>query len=81
MKPFTNKDGVAWFYNEKVSTSEDGSEGAEYEVADFPGFGIYNVDMFLLLKNLIKTIDLTLYPRPALFFGENLRGAIVGRVK
>lgn len=81
MKPFTNKDGVAWFYNEKVSTSEDGSEGAEYEVADFPGFGIYNVDMFLLLKNLIKTIDLTLYPRPALFFGDNLRGAIVGRVK
>jgi len=81
MKPFTNKDGVAWFYNEKVSTSEDGSEGAEYEVENFPGFGIYQVDMFLLLKNLIKTIDLTLYPRPALFFGENLRGAIVGRVK
>lgn len=81
MKPFTNKDGTAWFYNNKITTAEDGSEGAEYEVENFPGFGIYQVDMFLLLKDIMKTIDLTLYPKPALFFGDNLRGAIIGRVK
>jgi len=47
--------------------------------------GIYNIDLMRSLDGLVATIDLSLYPQPALFFGPVtdagypvLRGAVVG---
>jgi len=31
-----------------------------------------------LLQGNVKTIDWSLYPAPCMFFGDKLRGAIVG---
>jgi hypothetical protein len=47
--------------------------------------GVYNLDLLRSLDGLVATIDFTLYPQPALYFGPNtdagyplLRGAVVG---
>jgi hypothetical protein len=51
-----------------------------------PGLrGVYNLDLLKSLDGLVATIDFSLYPQPALFFGPVtdagypvLRGAVVG---
>lgn len=60
-----------------LHTHADHDEGAAYEL-DLPCDGLYNVHMLGLLKGVVKTIDFSLYPGPALFFGDKLRGAIIG---
>jgi hypothetical protein len=60
-----------------LRTHPDHDEGASYEV-ELPAEGLYNMQMLGLLAGVVNTIDLTLYPGPALFFGEKLRGAIIG---
>ena len=40
--------------------------------------GIYQVDMLNCLKGSVTSMDWSLYPAPCLFFGESLRGAIIG---
>lgn len=47
--------------------------------------GIYNIDLLRTLDGLVASVDWSLYPQPALFFGPNtdagyplLRGAVVG---
>lgn len=55
----------------------DREPGASYEL-DLPADGLYNMHMLALLEGVVTSIDFTLYPGPALFFGPKLRGAIVG---
>lgn len=40
--------------------------------------GTYNGKLLLLLKNLATHVDFSLYPQPALWCGDNVRGAIIG---
>lgn len=60
-----------------LRTHVDPEEGAVYEVG-VPSEGVYNLHILSLLESVVNEIDLTLYPGPALFFGDNLRGAIIG---
>jgi hypothetical protein len=60
-----------------LRTHADHDEGAAWDV-DLPAEGLYNLNMLSLLDGVVNRIDLSLYPGPALFFGEKLRGAIVG---
>jgi hypothetical protein len=60
-----------------LRTHPDHDEGAAWDV-DLPAEGLYNLKMLGLLAGVVDKMDLTLYPGPALFFGERLRGAIVG---
>jgi hypothetical protein len=60
-----------------LRTHADHDEGAAWEV-DLPAEGLYNLKMLCLLRDVVTSIDLSLYPGPALFFGERLRGAIIG---
>lgn len=41
-------------------------------------YGAYNGKLFLLLKNLATHIDFSLYPKAALWRGDDVRGAIIG---
>ena len=55
-------------------------EGAIYNVPNLNiEKGVYNLDMFMLLKDIIKHADFSLYPDATLFSGDNLRGAIIGK--
>lgn len=60
-----------------LRTHTDPEEGAAYEL-DLPAEGLYNLQMLSLLESVVNSIDLSRYPEPALFFGDNLRGAIIG---
>lgn len=72
-------DGAARVYmvDGALRTHTDPDEGAAYEI-ELPAEGLYNMHMLGLLEGVVNTIDLTRYPLPALFFGEKLRGAIIG---
>lgn len=61
-----------------LATASVIDEGASVEIPDLPGGGCFNAKQLLKLNGVINTIDLTQYPAPCLFFGNNIRGAIVG---
>lgn len=79
LRPFTAKLNQVHFLKDKVSTGpEDGEAGASSEIHGLPEGAVFNLDYLLKLKGAAETIDLTSYPKPCLFFGDNLRGAIIG---
>lgn len=78
IKPFSDKLGRVIFRDAGMHTHAQESEGASYAVDGLEVNGVYNIEMLELLQGVATSIDLTTYPRPCLFFGENLRGAIVG---
>jgi len=78
-KPFVNDLGRLLIKDGAVSTGLGEDAGATVEVPELAGYDVcFNVEQLLLLENVATRIDLTLYPKPCLFFGEGLRGAIVG---
>lgn len=78
LKPFMDDFGRAFFKAGIISTHADFSEGASFEVDSVDFEAIYNLEMFAKLATIAKTMDLTTYPGPAIFAGDNLRGAIMG---
>jgi len=50
-------------------------------VENFDGYGVWGVEFMGMLEGVAKTIDFSLHPKPAPFFGENLRGAIIGHAE
>lgn len=80
LKGFTDKTGKIIFTGEgRVTTHDDENEGAGYDLEGFDHKGVYQIDMLKLLGGVAKTIDWDTYPAPCMFFGDRLRGAIIGR--
>lgn len=52
--------------------------GAIYELPWIMNKGHFHVEMLLKLKTVAKQIDLSCYPNPCPWYGENVRGAIMG---
>jgi hypothetical protein len=73
-------DGVGRVYikDEVMSTSPNAGEGATYDVPGLMMEGCYQIHMLERLKGVATHADFSLYPKPSLFFGDRLRGAIVG---
>lgn len=78
VKPFADKLERALFRDGHIKTHATDEEGASYALAGLPPDGAYNISMLELLEGVAVTADFSLYPKPCLFFGENIRGAIVG---
>ena len=79
IKPFADKMGrVVFKGGGKIATHDEEAEGASFEIEGFDHTGVYQLEMLTLLQNGVKTIDWSLYPSPCMFFGDRLRGAIVG---
>lgn len=79
VKPFVAKDNRVYFRNGSVCTSERDDIGASFAVDGLVSDGIYNINMIALLEGVAEKIDLAAYPAPLLFYGDKLRGAIVGQ--
>jgi DNA polymerase III sliding clamp (beta) subunit (PCNA family) len=79
IKPFANKLQQAFIGDGAIRTSLSDEEGATVEFPDMQHTGIYGVDMLQLLEGIAVKIDWTAYPRPCLWFGNKIRGAIVGQ--
>lgn len=78
VKNFMDKTGRIIFRNGVVSTHEDDEEGGHYDVPmDFQG--VYAYDMFMALNGIATHADFSTWPNPCVFFGNNLRGVIIGR--
>ncbi len=78
VKPFTDDLRRILFRPGKIKTHEDEMEGASYDFEGVDWQGTYQIEMLELLCGAAKSIDWTLYPSPCLFFGDRLRGAIIG---
>lgn len=80
VKPFTGELNSVWLKEDgTVSTSNQDEEGAHLQVTSCKGMrGRYSADQFLRLKGLAKRIDWTAYPKPCLFYGDGVRGVIIG---
>jgi hypothetical protein len=78
IKPFADDLGRTYFNGHGITTSFDENDGATYEIEGFDHPGTYQLDMLMLLKGRAKTIDFSSYPKPAIFYGDRLRGAIIG---
>lgn len=57
---------------------DSGDEGAQYQVPGLQCEGAYAIPMLQLLEGVAEKVDFTTYPKPCLFFGQRLRGAIIG---
>jgi hypothetical protein len=78
IKPFVDKIGSVYINNGMITTHIDESEGASYEVAGLDNEGLFQIEYLSLLKGSATHIDWSLYPKPCLFTGGMLRGAITG---
>ena len=76
--PFVDDVGKVIFLPGKIATSREEGVGATFEVEGLENVGIYNIKYLQSLKDIATKIDLSGYPGPSLFFGENIRGAIIG---
>lgn len=76
--PFVDKLNRLYLQKGMVTTGHGEGAGASMEVPEVLHAGCFNVQHILLLKNVANTIDLAAHPAPCLFFGDNLRGALVG---
>lgn len=78
VQPFVDKLGRIHFTPGRVQTSLEEGEGAGYDLPGFEHTGIYQIEMLKLLEGTAQAIDWSTYPNPCMFFGERLRGAIIG---
>lgn len=78
IKPFCDSLGRVLFKPGRISTHHDDNEGATHEVEGFDYQGAYAYDMLSLLDGLATHVDFAPYPAPCMFFGESVRGAIIG---
>ncbi len=81
IKPFADKIGRVLFQDGVMTTHEGDSEGACFECSAPLPAGVYAIEMLALLEGVATTADWSLYPKPAMFFGNRLRGAVVGMRK
>jgi len=78
IKPFVDKLERVYITDNVITTTLVEGEGASYEVPEFHYEGVYQLRILNLLKGVAKTIDFSSYPKPCIFYGDNLRGAIIG---
>lgn len=82
IRPFCDKGGRVFFQNGVVTTHpEEEIERASFDMPGFNTEGIYNVEMLSLLNGVATHIDFTGYPGPCTFYGDRLRGVIIGMRK
>lgn len=77
--PFTDKFACVYFEGNTVSSHPPGEpQGAAVEVPDEALTGIYSHKMMSLLQPVAKKIDFSAYPGKVSWYGDNLRGLIMG---
>jgi hypothetical protein len=77
--PFVGELAKIFFFPDgSIATSESEGQGASVQLDPFGALGCFNIHQFLLLQGVATQIDLTRYPSPCIFYGDRIRGALVG---
>jgi DNA polymerase III sliding clamp (beta) subunit (PCNA family) len=78
LKPFADKMGRVFMKDGVLSTAPADMEGAKYDFPEFTTTCAFQIDMLGLLNGFAQQIDFSTYPRPCQFFGDRVRGSIIG---
>lgn len=78
LKKFTDKLGRIYFTDGVAHTEADPEGGSSYRLEGNHMTGIYSYEMLKLLNGLATDVDFSTWPKPCMFFGNRLRGAIIG---
>jgi DNA polymerase III sliding clamp (beta) subunit (PCNA family) len=78
LTPFVDDLGRIFFNGVSATTGEAEGLGAAVEVDGLPETGCFNFKQLMLLSKGVNSIDFSSFPRPCIFYGEKLRGAIIG---
>lgn len=86
IKPFCERDGRIYMENGVVRTHYNELDGASAMFRESKSIGVYNIDLIMQLKGLATDWDASRFNEkderglstPIIFYGENLRGVIVG---
>lgn len=70
--------GIYFHADAMTSATSGAEEGARIEIAGINEGPIFHAKALQLLSGLVEAIDWSLYPKPCLFSGKNIRGAIIG---
>jgi len=77
IRPFVDKMGRVFVTPGSVRTHEH-EQGAAFELLELQHYGIYQIEMLRLLQGVAQALDFSMYPNPCSFYGERLRGVILG---
>lgn len=75
---FTDKTNRLYLRGGTLATHEQDDEGACVDLDNFDGVGCYYLKQMVNIGLVATHIDFSMYPTPCNFFGNNIRGAIVG---
>lgn len=79
LNSFLDKQGRVYLEGDSMRTqSMDAECGASFTAEGLGITGIYQINMLSLLDGVAQTADFSLYPKPVMFFGGSMRGAIIG---
>jgi hypothetical protein len=78
MLPFLGDEERLYLLDGEIATSPEEGIGARLEIPGLPAGGVFNAHMLRLALERQEQIDFSSYPKPCLFVGKNLRGAIIG---
>jgi hypothetical protein len=83
LKPFADDIGRVYFAGNVIRTHPPAADaanelGASYDAEGLAITGLYQIKILELLKGAATHADFSRYPEPVLFFGERLRGAMLG---
>lgn len=67
-----------YIQNGLLTTHTEVETGGSFEVDGLAFEGCYNIAMLGLLEGVVTQADFSKYPEPAIFYGDRIRGAIVG---
>lgn len=78
VQPFADEMARVYLSEDKVATSPHDEVATSSIVEGLAGESIYNIGQFLLLEKVATKFNFNGWPKPAIFYGDKLRGALVG---
>lgn len=81
LRPFTKDFRPVWLNDNLLSTSQDPEDGAHLVLPDTSGMqGAWSLDQIMKLEGIANRIAWDRVPRPCPFFGDVIRGLVIGIV-
>jgi len=77
--PFVGKLKEIYFIDGEVATDYEDNIGARFKLEGLPEKACFLLTQLQDLEDVATHVDFHSYPKPCLFYGNNLRGAIIGR--
>lgn len=78
LTPFVDELGRIFLREGRMTTTPDEGIGATVELPGLPADGCFHHKQLSLLEGVADSIDFAQYPAPCMFYGDRVRGAIVG---